>query len=82
MQNNINSLKNENAERTKIMQQLLEERHQLEMRLAAANSGTPAPPVQDRRESSLFCSNNKSVEGSAWNNTLGEGIFESANLVF
>lgn len=61
MQNSINSLKNENAERTKIMQQLLEERHQLERRLeaATANSGTPAPPVQDRRESSLFCTNNK-----------------------
>ena len=59
MQNSINSLKNENAERTRIMQQLLVERHELEAKLAVANSGTTAPAVQDRRESSLFCANNK-----------------------
>lgn len=59
MQNNINVLQNENQEKTKIMQQLLEERHDLETRLARAGAGTVPPPVPDRREASLFCSNNK-----------------------
>jgi len=60
LQNNINSLKNENDEKLRIMQELLAERHLLETRLAAANSGANTPPVfQDRREASLFCSNNK-----------------------
>jgi hypothetical protein len=66
MQNKINSLKNENEERMKIMQELLEQRHLLEKQLAAAaaaaanGGGVVTPPVQDRREASLFCTNNKS----------------------
>ena len=64
MQNNMNKLKSESEEKTKIMQQLIEERHALETRLERLEAGVGAaatPPMSDRREAGIFCSNNKSV---------------------
>ncbi len=46
------------------MQQLIEERHALETRLErleAAGGAAATPPMSDRREAGIFCSNNKSV---------------------